>query len=73
MKRLTIGLDAMDPELRRLVGGKALALAELTRLRHLVPRGLCITTEAYESYVGQTGLREQMPMESGRKPLHEMR
>jgi len=73
MKRLAIGLEAVDPELRMLVGGKALALAKLIRLGHLVPRGLCVTTEAYESYVRQTGLHEQIPMELGRKSLHEMR
>jgi len=73
MRRLTIGLESVGPELRMLVGGKALALSELIRLGHLVPRGLCITTEAYESYVRQTGLHEQIPMELGRKPLHEMR
>ena len=56
-----------------LVGGKAVSLARLQHSGVNVPAGLCITTQAYTTYVEQTGVRERMHMELERKPLEDLR
>lgn len=61
------------PEDAPLVGGKAVSLAGLHHRGLLVPMGMCITVEAYNAYVDQTGLRERMHMELDRKPFEHMR
>jgi len=70
---LTLGLDAVTPGRRRLVGGKGYALARLTAAELSVPRTLCLTTEAYRRFVGSTGLLGKIVLEIGRKPPEEMR
>jgi pyruvate,water dikinase len=55
------------------VGGKGFALAQLVQAGLRVPRALCVTTEAYESYLSATGLRDQILFELLRKPFEEMR
>ncbi len=56
-----------------LVGGKAATLGSLIRAGFRVPPGFCITTQAYERFVAEAGLSEQIAMELGRKPLDAMR
>lgn len=55
------------------VGGKAQALAELTAAGFSVPRALCLTVAAYGRFVRQTGLRQRIAMELGRRHLGDMR
>ncbi|MFO7875330.1 MAG: PEP/pyruvate-binding domain-containing protein [Desulfovermiculus sp.] len=56
-----------------LVGGKAVSLAGMHHRGLLIPTGMCITVQAYNAYVDQTGLRERMQMELDRKPFEHMR
>ena len=55
------------------VGGKAEKLADLIAYGYRVPRGVCITTEAYRRFVTDRALNERIRMELGRKPLSSMR
>ncbi|HPI92514.1 MAG TPA: PEP/pyruvate-binding domain-containing protein [Deltaproteobacteria bacterium] len=66
---LTNITDAGAPE----VGGKAYALGRLVRGGIRVPQALCITGEAYETYVRTTGLLERISLELSRKAFHDMR
>jgi pyruvate,water dikinase len=70
---LIIPLAHVRAEHTSLVGGKAVSLARLQYSGVNVPTGLCITTQAYATYVDQTGVRERMHMELERKPLEDMR
>ncbi len=56
-----------------LTGGKAAALARLRRAGYSVPGGFCLTTRAYEEFVGHSGITHIIGMEIGRKPIDEMR
>lgn len=55
------------------VGGKVLSLARLAGSGTRVPRGICITTAAYDRYLDLTGIRERLPFLLERKPFAEMR
>jgi pyruvate,water dikinase len=55
------------------VGGKAVNLARLIEGGHRVPEGFCITTAAYELFLGQSSLVKTIQMEIGRKSLARMR
>jgi phosphoenolpyruvate synthase/pyruvate phosphate dikinase len=55
------------------VRGKAKKLSELTAFGYQVPRGFCITTEAYRRFVEDGALNDVIAMELGRKPLSSMR
>lgn len=57
----------------RLVGGKAKALASLFAAGEKVPRSLCITTEAYETFLEQCNIREKIALELHRKDFAQMR
>ena len=57
----------------RRVGGKAAKLSDLIALDYPVPRGFCITTEAYRRFVQKGALNDLIAMELGRKPLSSMR
>lgn len=57
----------------RFVGGKAAKLAELAQAGFRVPPGFCITTAAYESFLGEGDLVRTVRMELGRKPFESMR
>jgi pyruvate,water dikinase len=70
---LIIHLDRISDQDRERVGGKGFALAMMARSRMNVPQALCITTEAYNHYVGSTGLRERILLELNRKGFGEMR
>lgn len=64
--------EVRDEDARR-VGGKAARLAELTRAGFRVPRGVCVTTAAYERFVDAADLARVVAMELGRKPMSDMR
>ena len=55
------------------MGGKGYVLANLSRRGLKVPPGVCITCEAYESFLDTTGLREKIASELARKDLGKMR
>ena len=55
------------------VGGKAAKLSNLIAFEYRVPRGFCITTEAYRRFVEKGALSDLIAMELGRKPLSSMR
>ena len=40
-----------------LVGGKAFSLSRMILHGFPVPKGVCVTTDAYDAYVDHTGLR----------------
>jgi pyruvate,water dikinase len=58
---------------QKLVGGKASALALMAQEGLRVPRSICISTNAYDTFLDVTGLRAQILMEYHRKPFDQMR
>jgi phosphohistidine swiveling domain-containing protein len=58
---------------RPRVGGKAAALARLAGLGFNIAPGLVITTDAYGQYIKNSGLREKIAFEMGRKDFNDMR
>ncbi|MCB2173924.1 hypothetical protein KQH41_01515 [bacterium] len=65
--------DSGEPADVALVGGKANRLAMLANHGYRVPPLLCLTTAAYDSFVGQAGLKERISLELNRKDLTDMR
>ena len=70
---IVLSLPEIEPRHRAQVGGKGFALAEMGRHGIPVPETLCVTTEAYRRYVADTGLRERIMLELGRKDFGDMR
>ena len=70
---MILELDQINEEKRPLVGGKACALAIMARNGIAVPRGICISIEAYEQFISATGLRGRILMEFHRKDFSQMR
>ena len=70
---LQISLDSIAEHDPDLVGGKAYALGTLLAGGRRVPMGLCVTTQAYDTYVRSAGLFERISMELNRKDFSEMR
>lgn len=68
-----IPLDAVEARHEAIVGGKAAKLSQLARAGFTVPRGVCLTTWAYESFIGDADIVNTIRMELGRKSLDEMR
>lgn len=58
---------------QKLVGGKASALAIMAIENLPVPKTICISTNAYNVFMDETGLRAQVLMEYHRKPFDQMR
>jgi rifampicin phosphotransferase len=52
--------DVSDSDLP-LVGGKASKLGDVVRQGLPVPPGIVVTTEAYQAFVDQTGLKTVIP------------
>lgn len=73
MNRLLLSLEDISEQDRNLVGGKAVALAQLARLGILVPGGFCLTKIAYQTFLKETDLNLQLAMELGRKRFQDMR
>lgn len=55
------------------IGGKASKLAKLMRAGFRVPRGFCITVQAYKLLAETSKLNDMVTFELGRKPLEAMR
>ncbi|NNE19165.1 MAG: pyruvate phosphate dikinase PEP/pyruvate-binding protein, partial [Myxococcales bacterium] len=70
---LLMPLDAVDARDEPIVGGKAAKLSQLARAGFRVPRGFCLTTWAYESFVHHADIINTIRMELGRKSLDDMR
>ena len=68
-----IPLHAVEARHEPIVGGKAAKLSQLARAGFTVPRGVCLTTWAYESFVDDADIVNTIRMELGRKSLDEMR
>ena len=58
---------------KKLVGGKASALAIMAQEKLPVPKTICISTNAYEIFMNETELRSRVLMEYHRKPFDQMR
>jgi phosphoenolpyruvate synthase/pyruvate phosphate dikinase len=58
---------------RDTVGGKAYALATMIRKGLKIPDFLCVTVEAYKTYVSTTGLLPRILFELNRKNFADMR
>ena len=71
--RHVIALDELDPTAVALAGGKACALASLTRAGLPIPSGAAVTTGAYGEFLAAGGLRERVALELGRKEFADMR
>lgn len=56
-----------------LVGGKAKNLSTLIKRGFNVPKGLCLTIDAYKKFVKASDLNMVIKMEIGRKPLEKQR
>ncbi|UCE71348.1 MAG: hypothetical protein JSU99_08650 [Nitrospiraceae bacterium] len=69
----TIPLIQIGEGEKQLVGGKAYALAVLTKKEMNVPAAIAVTTDAYDAYVAQTGLRTKIMMELNRKTYDDIR
>jgi pyruvate,water dikinase len=70
---LIIPLSKIKQQDMARVGGKAVALAMMAQHSLNVPEALCVTTDAYNSYVTTTGLRERILLELNRKQFEDMR
>ena len=70
---LLVPLDGSKPLSVRDVGGKAARLNDLAAAGFQVPRGFCLTTAAYASFLEEHDLQLVLRSELGRKPLATMR
>ncbi len=70
---LIIDPEAVQPADRPHIGGKGYALAVLARQGFSIPDTILITTEAYNRYLQQSGLRERIQLELHRKDFVDMR
>jgi pyruvate,water dikinase len=68
-----IPLSDLDDHHRPRTGGKAAALAMLAGLGFNIAPGLVVTTDAYGRYMKNSGLREKIAFEMGRKDFNDMR
>jgi len=55
------------------VGGKGYALSLLAKGGFKIPKTICVTSNAYQEFLDQTGLRERILLELHRKEFKEMR
>jgi pyruvate,water dikinase len=68
-----VSLEDVDEQGHRSVGGKGLALSLLARNGFTVPQTVCLSTQGYEHFVIETGLRERILLELSRKDFNDMR
>ena len=66
-------LDQINPSDQHIAGGKSLTLARLRQNGFPVPKAVCITTDAYDSFISSTGLRTRIQIEISRKDFSQMR
>lgn len=70
---LIIPLSSLADAAPAQVGSKAFSLGVIFRNGMSVPDAMCITQDAYETYVRSTGLMERISLELGRKDFRDMR
>jgi phosphoenolpyruvate synthase/pyruvate phosphate dikinase len=68
-----IPLERITEAERLHVGGKAYTLSVMAGTGAKVPRGVCVTVDAYRRYVRLTGLADRIRLELSRKNFTEMR
>ena len=68
-----LSLPQVVEEDRPRVGAKCYALAMMARNGFRIPEAVCVTTDAYDQYVGSSGLRERILLELSRKDFKDMR
>jgi hypothetical protein len=71
--RLILSVEEIQSGDRHRVGGKGYALSRLVKHGFRIPKTVCITSDAYQEYVLQTGLRERIMLELHRKDFKQMR
>jgi len=71
--KLTYSLSQMIGSDQKLLGGKASALARIAQEGLPVPDAICISTDAYDMFMDETGLRSRVLMEYHRKQFDQMR
>jgi pyruvate,water dikinase len=69
----TIPVAQINENDRHRVGGKGFALASMFRQGFTIPDTLCVSSDLYNAYVTQSGLRERIQLELHRKDFKEMR
>jgi phosphohistidine swiveling domain-containing protein len=70
---LVLSIDQLAGDEAYLVGGKASSLGKMHKAGIRVPCAICVTTEAYRSFLAQTGLSDKILLEIERKAFSEMR
>ncbi len=70
---LVLSLDQLAGSGDSLVGGKASALGRIYESGIKVPYTVCVSTQAYQIFVTETGIREKILMEIERKAFGDMR
>ena len=73
MMNFIIPLDNIAEDDQEYLGGKAYALGVLLANGLRVPPAMCISSQAYDTYVRTTGLMERISMELNRKDFNDMR
>jgi phosphoenolpyruvate synthase/pyruvate phosphate dikinase len=73
MNPLTLPLPEIKSDDQYRVGGKGFALAVMAQGGLQVPPALCLPPEAYLEFVANTGIRETIQLELGRKSFEDMR
>lgn len=70
---LVYGAHQIKSSDRKLVGGKACALARMIQEGLPIPKMICVSTNAYNLFMDETGLRAKVLMEYHRKAFEQMR
>ncbi|MGC8660560.1 MAG: PEP/pyruvate-binding domain-containing protein, partial [Desulfomonilaceae bacterium] len=70
---LALSLDQLAGSEVSLVGGKAAALGRIYKSGVKVPYTICLTTQAYQTFVVETGIRDKILIEIERKAFSDMR
>lgn len=68
-----ISIEDVCEHHRHLVGGKGYALSRLKKKGLNVPKAVCLTTEAYRTFIGDSGLDKKILIEIHRKRLDSAR
>lgn len=68
-----IPLEKITFDDRAKIGAKSFRLADLARMGFSVPKTICLTTDAYDDFINQDGLRERIQMILHRKHFRDMR
>ena len=73
LNRFVVELEKAHKYDIRQVGGKAKNLGKLSQFGYSIPRGFCLLSSAYDSFVQHNELSKVISMELGKKSLKTMR